>query len=79
MRRSRGESRAWIEFSERTPVWLAEDAVRCEPVSCQNSLITGKIQGNLRALGLHLDYSRPIAQPLQALAAKFPTHANREF
>src|SRR5262245_28465594 len=33
MRRSRGESRAWIEFSERTPVWLADDAVRCEPVS----------------------------------------------
>ena len=42
--------RAFSEVGERNRKhgdWLAVDAVSCEPVSDQNSLLAGKITGNL--------------------------------
>ena len=44
-----------ILFAE-TPDSVAEDAVRCEPVSASNSLLTGKLTGNLAISGAPSSY-----------------------
>src|SRR5215510_3218317 len=61
------------------PDWLADDAVSCELVSAPNSLLTGKLTGNFAESGPLLRFRRPINEPIQRLAAKFPTQHNREF
>jgi hypothetical protein len=61
------------------PDWLAEEAVRCEPVSRANSLLTGKLTGNFEKFGPSAPIPHSIDQQIQRLAAKFPTQRNREF
>jgi hypothetical protein len=55
------------------------EAARIEPVSTPNSLLTGKLTGNFADSGSQGDFSRPVGQSIQRLAAKFPTQRNREF
>src|SRR5882757_4805548 len=59
------DSTAW------RPHWVAEDAVRSEPVSNPNSLITGKLTGTFENFGPFPRFARPFNQQLQWLAAKF--------
>ena len=58
--------------------WMVVCAVRYEPVSGGNSLLTGKLTGNFAIL----DPQKPISlhEPtvLQRLFTKFPTQINRE-
>src|SRR5262249_2720294 len=61
------------------PDCVADDAVSCELVSAPNSLLTGKLTGNFAESGPLLRFRRPINEPIQRLAAKFPTQRNREF
>jgi hypothetical protein len=58
---------------------LPEEAVRCEPVSGANSLLTGKLTGNFEKFSASAPISHSIDQQIQRLAAKFPTQRNREF
>jgi hypothetical protein len=57
---------------------LVVRAVRYEPVSTSNSLLTGKLTGNFAILS----HQKPIllheTAVLQRLFAKFPTQINRE-
>jgi hypothetical protein len=50
-----------------------------EPVSGSNSLISGKIQGIFADLGSKPGGCLSFRYISQSLAAKFPTHENREF
>src|SRR5262245_20866706 len=59
--------------------WLADDAVSCELVSAPNSLLTGKLTGNFANSGPQQRFPHLINEPIQRLAAKFPTQRNREF
>jgi hypothetical protein len=58
---------------------VVEDEVRCQPVSIPNSLVTGKLTGNLGNLPPADGFCHLIDEPKQWLAAKFPAHRNREF
>jgi hypothetical protein len=49
---------------------LPEKAVRCEPVSGPNSLLTGKVTGNFEKFGPSAPISHSIEQQIQRLAAK---------
>jgi hypothetical protein len=53
-------------------------AVICEPVSNGNSLLTGKITGNIAILGPQKPISLQETAVLQRLFTKFPTQINRE-
>jgi hypothetical protein len=44
-----------------------------------NSLLTGKLTGNFADSRLLQHFSCVASQQIQRLAAKFPTHLNREF
>ena len=46
-------------------IWLADDAVRCEPLSSQNSLLNREITGNFADFCLHGTDRRP-KMPLSA-------------
>ena len=64
---------------ERTRDWLADDAVYREPVSAQDSLITGKNTGNFAKLN-SLRRRKPRIVPMQSgLLIQFPMYPNREF
>ena len=67
----------WMAW--RRPDCLADDAVSCELVSAQNSLLTGKLTGNFANSGLQQRFPHLINELIQSLAAKFPTLRNREF
>jgi hypothetical protein len=57
---------------------MAVCAVTCEPVSTCNSLLSGKLTGNIAIFGLLEAISvrkTPVPQPLRG---KFPTQINRE-
>jgi len=53
-------------------------AVRYEPVSGGNSLLTGKLTGNFAILGPQKPISLHETTVLQRLFTKFPTQINRE-
>jgi hypothetical protein len=53
-------------------------AVRYEPVSACNSLLTGKLTGNFAILGPQKPISLHETTVLQRLFTKFPTQINRE-
>jgi hypothetical protein len=53
-------------------------AVRCEPVSIPNSLLTAKITGNFLNLATLSDSSYAKTHALQRLQCRFPTQNNRE-
>ncbi len=53
-------------------------AVRYEPVSTSNSLLTGKLTGNFAILSPQKPISLHETAVLQRLFAKFPTQINRE-
>ena len=53
-------------------------AVRCEPVSIPNSLLTAKITGNFSDLATLSDSSYAKTHALQQLQCRFPTQNNRE-
>jgi hypothetical protein len=57
---------------------LAVDAVYCEPLSGQKSLLTGKITGNLADSGQSVRWEAQKAPRFQLVARKFPTQVNRE-
>src|SRR6516162_5286321 len=61
------------------PDCVADDAVSCELVSAPNSLLTGKLTGNFANSGPQQRFPHLINEPIQRLAAKFPTQRNREF
>ena len=64
--------------SRRHKMRMVADAVLVEPVSNENSLLTGKLTGNFvksAHLGAILKLTR---EQIQRLAAKFPTQQNRE-
>src|SRR5258705_10077262 len=58
--------------------WMVVCAVRYEPVSGGNSLLTGKLTGNFAILGPQEPISLHETTVLQQLFAKFPTQINRE-
>ena len=58
---------------------LPEEAVRCEPVSGANSLLTGKLTGNFEKFGASAPISHSIDQQIQKLAAEFPTQETGNF
>jgi len=58
--------------------WMVVCAVRYEPVSGGNSLLTGKLTGNFAILGPQKPISLHEATVLQRLFTKFPTQINRE-
>jgi hypothetical protein len=59
---------------------VVADAVVVEPVSLPaHSLLTGKLTGNSVVPACISGLRRPMDQRRQSLAAKFPTHRNREF
>jgi hypothetical protein len=67
--------RKWPTETDR----LADDAVDCEPVSTQNSLITGKNTGKFAKIGA---WPRPCRIDLSALRSgseNVPEDSNREF
>src|SRR5215216_5232537 len=68
-----------VEITPQRLHWLADDAVRRERSAGPNSLRTGNLTGNFSILGLFLRFSLLIDAEIQWLAAKFPTHRNREF
>jgi hypothetical protein len=55
-----------------------ECAVRCEPVSIPNSLLTAKITGNFSNLATLSDSSYAKTHALQRLQCRFPTQNSRE-
>ena len=59
-------------------VWVVVCAVRYEPVSGGNSLLTGKLTGNFAILGPQKPISLHETTVLQRLFTKFPTQINRE-
>ena len=61
------------------PDCVADDAVSCELVSAPNSLLTGKLTGNFANSGPQQRFPHLINEPIQRLAAKFPTQRNRNF
>ena len=76
---------AWLatdlngRIMNREPDCVADDAVRCQPVSNPNSLLTGKLTGNFVSFGLLSRFWCPDGERIQWLADKFPTQRNREF
>jgi hypothetical protein len=58
--------------------WMVVCAVRYEPVSGGNSLLTGKLTGNFAILGPQKPISLHETTVLQRLFTKFPTQINRE-
>jgi hypothetical protein len=67
----------------RNDLWIRKDrmvvcAVRYEPVSTCNSLLTGKLTGNFVVSGLLQAILVQKATVPQALLSKFPTKINRE-
>src|SRR5271167_2511488 len=59
-------------------IFLAVEAVQCEPLSGQNSLVTGKLTGNFADSGRQKgakDHWEPV---IPGLCAKFPKKNNRE-
>jgi hypothetical protein len=58
--------------------WMVVCAVRYEPVSACNSLLTGKLTGNFAISGLLEVISERKAPVPQPLLSKFPTKINRE-
>jgi hypothetical protein len=58
--------------------WVVVCAVRYEPVSGGNSLLTGKLTGNLAIQGPQKPISLHETTVLQRLFKKFPTQINRE-
>ena len=58
--------------------WVVVCAVRYEPVSGGNSLLTGKLTGNFAILGPQKPISLHETTVLQRLFTKFPTQINRE-
>jgi hypothetical protein len=58
--------------------WMVVCAVRYEPVSTCNSLLTGKLTGNFAILGPQKPISLHETTVLQRLFTKFPTQINRE-
>jgi hypothetical protein len=70
--------------SETAKHWFASDcvvvdAVRCEPVSNPNSLITGKLTGNFAKFSPMRRFPFPIGTQIQKLTAEFPARLNGEF
>jgi hypothetical protein len=57
---------------------VADDAVKSEPVSGQNSLLTGKFTGKLRIFGRSSRKSTPKSSMIQRLATEIPRQQNRE-
>jgi hypothetical protein len=57
---------------------MAVCAVRYEPASGGNSLLTGKLTGNFAILGPQKPISLHETTVLQRLFTKFPTQINRE-
>jgi hypothetical protein len=57
---------------------VVADAVLVEPVSNENSLLTGKLTGNFAFLGPQKPISLHETTVLQRLFTKFPTQINRE-
>jgi hypothetical protein len=57
---------------------VADEAVRCEPVSDANSLLR-KLTGNFADSDPPARFSRPVSERIQWLAAEFPAQWNREF
>ena len=80
----------WPEIPAETPYlasyrkhavyedWMVVCAVRYEPVSGGNSLLTGKLTGNFAILGPQKPISLHETTVLQRLFTKFPTQINRE-
>jgi hypothetical protein len=54
-------------------------AVLSDPVSAENSLLTGKIQGKTAISGNISDNKRQISKCRQCFGTVFPTTKNREF
>jgi hypothetical protein len=54
-------------------------AVRCEPVSMENSLLSGNLIGNFAKFGSLGRIQAEIAAAAQALVREFPKKENREF
>src|ERR1700737_4921756 len=72
---------ASLEPARRSVVWkdwMVVCAVRYEPVSTCNSLLTGKLTGNFAIPGLLEAISEAKAPAPQPLLSKFPTKINRE-
>jgi hypothetical protein len=58
--------------------WMVVCAVRYEPVSTCNSLLTGKLTGNFSVSGLLEAICKRKAPVPQPLLSKFPAKINRE-
>src|SRR5215207_9136994 len=63
----------------KSPETVVVQAVRCEPVSASDTLLTGKRSGNSRNSDHTGFCSRPKAQIAQSLTQEFPAQRNREF
>src|SRR6266404_4018311 len=62
------------------PHWLADDAsLESDWSPTANSLLTGKLTGNLVDSGPLPRFRCPVGERIQWLAEKFPTQRNREF
>jgi hypothetical protein len=58
-------------------LWLADDAVPCEPVS-RISLLTGRFTGSFSKIGILDEIPSLIAQQKQWLGRELPRRKNRE-
>jgi hypothetical protein len=58
--------------------WMVVCAVRCEPVSIPNSLLTAKITENFSNLAILSDFSYAKTHALRRLRYRLPTQNNRE-
>jgi hypothetical protein len=67
-----------IRPPEKTKV-VAGDAVRIEPVSTRNSLLTGNFTGNFATTRPFLETAGRKRAQTQRVTCKFPTLKNREF
>jgi hypothetical protein len=88
--RDKNPGNEWSEIPAETPYlassqnravcgdWMVVCAVRYEPVSTCNSLLTGKLTGNFAFLGPQKPISFHETTALQRLFTKFPTQINRE-
>jgi len=88
--RDQSPENRWPEIPAKTPYpasygkpavcedWMVVCAVRYEPVSGGNSLLTGKLTGNFAILGPQKPISLHETTVLQRLFTKFPTQINRE-
>src|SRR5258705_6772582 len=88
--RDKNSGNEWSETPAETPYlalwrkravckdWMVVCAVRYEPVSTCNSLLTGKLTGNFTFLGPQKPISLHETTVLQRLFTKFPTQINRE-